>query len=367
MSAAPPPASPPPPSPTSPGSRARRSRGRRVGFALLAVAGALLASEGALRACGYPTGLVRRFRSVWCRDPAALARQPGLFRPGRWRIDYPPELAYGIAINALGLRGPEAPLETNPGRLRLLVLGDSVTFGFNVEDEETLPVRLEARLRARGRAVEVLNGGVGSFTIGDERRYLEERLLALRPRVVLLQFCANDVSAAELLRRPTRYEEMLADAQDAAPARLADLLRSTALGEAQLRLALWLKRPAEAAPGLGAPEEPPAAHWAAYEAELRGLRDRLRAEGIGLALCAMPDLHEVRAAGPSPWEARLSEIAARLELPFRGAVERFRRAEGGHERLYLWPRDPHLAPPGVDLLAEVAAETLEEAGLLGPP
>src|SRR5262245_2259448 len=48
-----------------------------------------------------------------------------------------------VEINSLGFRGPETVQPKPPGELRILALGDSITMGEGVEDEETYARRLE--------------------------------------------------------------------------------------------------------------------------------------------------------------------------------------------------------------------------------
>ena len=52
-----------------------------------------------------------------------------------------------VRTNDLGLRGPAVPAR-EVGELRILVLGDSITFGDYVDEHETYPAELERRLKA---------------------------------------------------------------------------------------------------------------------------------------------------------------------------------------------------------------------------
>jgi lysophospholipase L1-like esterase len=343
--------------------RRRISPGRRALFVVVIVSVALLLLEGALRLTGRPRGLVRSFSGVWNHDPASLARTEGLFAPStRKRISWPPELAYEAGFNAHGLRGPELAAARPP--LRLLALGDSVTFGYYVEDADTWPARLEATLRAGGLpGVEVVNGGCGHFTITDEHRYLEERLLRLEPDVVVLQFCSNDVLDIELERSPTLYEELLHDADTSSGP--GEWLRATALGELQLELALRLKGAHREPPtGMAPPAQTiPDAAWARYEAELVSLRDLVRRRGVDLVVLAFPDLSMVQDGGPSTYDAHLSAICARAGVPFRSALAEYRSAPDPHA-LYHWPYDPHPSALGNAALARTAQVLLGDAGLL---
>ena len=54
-----------------------------------------------------------------------------------------------VHINSQGLRGKEYAIAKPPGTYRILVLGDSMTFGWGVPVEETYPSRLEVALNAK--------------------------------------------------------------------------------------------------------------------------------------------------------------------------------------------------------------------------
>ncbi len=65
---------------------------------------------------------------------------PGVYEPGQNFIDQSkPELPHHVSINSLGYRGPEVERKKYPGRVRILCLGDSFTFGNYVLDHENIP------------------------------------------------------------------------------------------------------------------------------------------------------------------------------------------------------------------------------------
>ena len=78
---------------------------------------------------------------------------------------------------------------------RLAVLGDSLAAGFGVAASEALPVRLEAALRGRGIACEVLNAGVSGDTMAGGAARLEW-VLADRPTHLLVELGGNDALRA---------------------------------------------------------------------------------------------------------------------------------------------------------------------------
>ena len=89
-----------------------------------------------------------------------------------WRPSYDGWFAgVPVRINNLGFRDPrEYPLEKPPGTFRILVLGDSVTFGHGSLYETTYPYLLEQRLKQWRPSVnwQVWNLGVPGYNTRQE-------------------------------------------------------------------------------------------------------------------------------------------------------------------------------------------------------
>ncbi len=101
----------------------------------------------------------------------------------------------GLVSNAQGLREDHlVPLAKPPGEVRLLFLGDSVTFGYLVRHEETFVEETERELRARvpGARVECINAGVPGYSLFQGLRFLATRGRAFAPDLVVLEFGWND-------------------------------------------------------------------------------------------------------------------------------------------------------------------------------
>lgn len=97
-----------------------------------------------------------------------------------------------IRVNSAGFRDREYERDKPAGTRRLLVIGDSITFGNGLRPEERFTDRLEARYRAEGKAVQVLNLGVTGYDPLQELELLEKVGLAFHPDVVLQAWCIND-------------------------------------------------------------------------------------------------------------------------------------------------------------------------------
>jgi lysophospholipase L1-like esterase len=100
-----------------------------------------------------------------------------------------------IAVNSLGFRGREHAVIKPPDTFRIVVVGASIAFGWTVPIEQSYPERLETRLNARvstgSKKYEVLNLGVGGYTIHDEVVTLVNKALPLDPDLVLLDYHPN--------------------------------------------------------------------------------------------------------------------------------------------------------------------------------
>jgi lysophospholipase L1-like esterase len=97
-----------------------------------------------------------------------------------------------VRINQRKLRDAEYPYERPAGVQRVLMLGDSVTFGWGVPAEDTVSKRLERMLRAAGRNVEVINTGVGNYNTAMEVAYFVGEGARYDPQVVVLNYFIND-------------------------------------------------------------------------------------------------------------------------------------------------------------------------------
>lgn len=104
------------------------------------------------------------------------------------------EFEYRARINSLGMRDPERTVQKPSGVRRVVVLGDSMTWGWGANDGERYTDVLEREL---GPGVEVLNFAVPGYGTDQEYWTLTERAAAFEPDVVLLCFILNDVIEVE--------------------------------------------------------------------------------------------------------------------------------------------------------------------------
>lgn len=97
-----------------------------------------------------------------------------------------------VDTNADGFRMPGDLAPAKRGVLRVLVLGDSFTFGMGVEERETYAAVLQRLLNAHGgTAAEVLNLGVIGYGTLQEIELLHQYAF-LEPDIVIIGFFARD-------------------------------------------------------------------------------------------------------------------------------------------------------------------------------
>ena len=107
-------------------------------------------------------------------------------------------MRYGLGralVNALALAALLCGFNANPGfaaEIRLLALGDSLTAGLGLPEEQGFTRQLERALRAKGLEVRVLNAGVsGDTTAGGLKRL--DWALGDKPDAAIVELGANDM------------------------------------------------------------------------------------------------------------------------------------------------------------------------------
>jgi len=85
-----------------------------------------------------------------------------------------------------------APSRVSSSFPRLVCLGDSVTFGWNITYERSYPYLLEERLREQYPEVMVVNSGIGGQTVIDGLERLDSGVFYYDPQIVIINFGLND-------------------------------------------------------------------------------------------------------------------------------------------------------------------------------
>jgi lysophospholipase L1-like esterase len=95
-----------------------------------------------------------------------------------------------VRINSDGFRDDEHPLAKGR-RWRIIFLGDSLTFGWGVEKEQSFEHLLERELDAR-RPTEIINFGTGNYNTVQEVNLFLDKGLRYRPDQTVLFYFIND-------------------------------------------------------------------------------------------------------------------------------------------------------------------------------
>jgi hypothetical protein len=118
-----------------------------------------------------------------------------------------------VHINRLGLRDKrEYDVAKRANTFRILVLGDSVTFGHGSVVEHTYPYLLEQHLKAWRPDVEwqVWNAAVPGYNTSQELAQLEQVGPTFAPDLVIVGFYENDLSDNRPVRPPSRMRATIA-------------------------------------------------------------------------------------------------------------------------------------------------------------
>ena len=101
-----------------------------------------------------------------------------------------------VVVNSHGFRDREFTESNENHALRVVALGDSITFGSRIADPDVLyPKRLEHLLRRHriSRNAQVLNFGVTGYDVLNDVELLRVRALRFHPDIVVIGLCVNDI------------------------------------------------------------------------------------------------------------------------------------------------------------------------------
>jgi lysophospholipase L1-like esterase len=137
-------------------------------------------------------GEIRRYMTVLVLDDRLFFKNPAQYHDTYQHVE--------IATNELGLR--ERPLKPHTtGETRILVLGDSVAFGWGVKVEDAFPRQLENALQlSPHEAVDTINSGVPGYNSTQELAFLDKYGAGLQPDVAVLLYVDNDIDAIDPAR-----------------------------------------------------------------------------------------------------------------------------------------------------------------------
>jgi lysophospholipase L1-like esterase len=96
-----------------------------------------------------------------------------------------------IRINSLGFRGEEIP-STKENEFRILLLGDSITWGDYLFEDELFHSSLSGLKHPQDKKIRIINAGVGDIGIEEMVDIYLEQYEAVQPDLVILNLYLND-------------------------------------------------------------------------------------------------------------------------------------------------------------------------------
>jgi lysophospholipase L1-like esterase len=257
-------------------------------------------------------------------------------------------------LNRHGFRGLDWEREKAPGVRRVVLLGDSFTFGEGVRLEHTLGARLEEILSADSdAATEVLTFAVGGWGTHDQVNFLEHAGIGFDPDLVIVVYVLNDAEYAGGLDLWRRFREQYQNR------RLQGSYLASALyaGFARRRLARAYIE------DLVGRSQAQREDWARSFGDLARGRRIATSAGARFAVAIFPFLYELDASYPF---RPLHEMVAQFCL-WNGiqVLDLFDAFEGrSYAELWVHPSDQHPNEDGHRIAAEALADFVRKEQLL---
>ena len=287
---------------------------------------------------------------VVLRGPQMFALKPhasGVF-PG----DVDTQRLFPYRTNAHGLRDRDRSPK-QPGTRRVLVIGDSYTWGYAVAEEEAYPQTAERLLRERHRPdIEVINGGVPDYNSRQERQLLAQLMPIYQPDAVFVGYVVNDAEPPTSV--PVPPEETYRHAHSWFLSDTADHLNRHVF---RRRILPSTRETSEASYLEGFREG--SMKWRDSRQALREMRDLSTASGIPLTILILPDVTQ-ELDDRYAWRPIHDAVACwgrDLNIPTFDLLNEFRGRD--HVTLMVpWDGHPNAAAHG-DIATFLVARILE--------
>ncbi|MCA8972666.1 MAG: SGNH/GDSL hydrolase family protein, partial [Planctomycetes bacterium] len=268
----------------------------------------------------------------------------------------PPYDKIAIRINELGYR--DRPFPPRSGQSRIVVLGDSITFGAGIAAEERYTDAAERLCTGR---CEVLNLGVNNYQTENYRAQLERHVDALDPDIVVVGFCMNDI------RPMARIDDLDKVRRSGAINRLRGVLKSSQLlrvGSAIWRATTldakayderWIRLAIEAWQDEAGRER--------LSNTLEQIRDFTESRGIRLVVVLFPEKHQLEDFEAYGLPYSMAEKAmAELGIPTISLLPRMKsaieRGELAPTEIFLPKDNIHFTPRVHEWIAKILIDHL---------
>ncbi len=280
--------------------------------------------------------------------------------------------AQPVTVNAYGCRGAEIKLAGDPARTRILCLGDSITYGVGVADDEVYPRLMEIYFKDADHdtALEVINAAVQRYFTYQEMDWLRQKGLQLKPDIVILGVYANDLGlrpAGDYVRQYEKEREQMASSLRNKLPGIYLVVKNSAMVElAKQTVSEWsakrkaMKRSNERSRSWSEKR------WEAMGQELAAfarLAEQYDFKPLVLALPSRSQVGGNDSGGDYP--DRLHDLCKQIGLPSVDFVDDFKASLAQGRDPYL-PWDNHMSLVGHQLVARRTQQALRDLYLPGP-
>jgi len=258
-----------------------------------------------------------------------------------------------VEINDHGLRGPSITSPKPDDVHRIVLLGDSMVFGWGVALSDTLSERLKKNLTAKEHGTyEVINAGVGNYNTTMEVAHFLSKAEILQPDTIILAYFINDAElvpnhdAVGKIKSSSYLAIVLEGAFDTIARRFfgrkawkdyyRDLYRENAAG------------------------------WFAANESIRKLSEYCHDKNIQLIMVNIPELRELDPYPFSNVTTLLADLADSLSLPFIDLLPAVH--DINPQDLWVTVPDPHPNTHANRVFAEYLASALRfNDGVISTP
>lgn len=245
-------------------------------------------------------------------------------------------MGVNIQTNSFGLRGKQLNLKASTDFYRILFLGDSLTLGWGVAEEQTFTSILQQEMQIK-KPVEIINTGHGNFNTSQEAAYFFKFARNWSPNEVVLFYFIND---AEEMQLSSRWQFL-------GNSRLISLAWSSLRG-----LASRLNKMSYVSyyQNLYQTDKP---GWEKTKQSLKRLAAYCRQQKIKFKVVILPELHQLN---PYPFASQhllLKNYLDSIEVPYFDLTESFAELDNPND-LWVANDDAH---PNAKAHARIAERT----------
>ena len=247
-----------------------------------------------------------------------------------------------VKINRDGLRDEYAIQQTGEGA-RILMLGDSITFGWGVPEQDTVATRLERTFLLRyGASVEVINSGVGNYNTAMEVAWYEQEGVLLKPDMVVLNVFINDAEQTPVRQGVAWWDRTLYSRVILFGA--FDTLTRTIFGGPGWK-DYYVNLYEDDAPG-----------WISMQGAVARLAELCRLSGIPLVIVDYPELRELSPYPFTTVSKKIANLATREGLPYISLLDSVETRDP--RSLWVTEPDPHPNSVATEAMVESLAPQL---------